>query len=87
MIWTTEGVPLHGLTGGTWRDRRTDFIIPKGWKMGKEHIFYIETSMNGMFGKKSNAPVNAYLTLVRLPPRGKSYAKGWTGYRSFYEAT
>ena len=50
LIWTTQGEPLHGLTGGDWRDRRAEFIIPKAWDAGKEHVFYIETSMNGMFG-------------------------------------
>lgn len=51
MIYTADGVPLHGLTGGKWRDRRTEFIVPKDWEAGKRHKFYIETSMNGMFGK------------------------------------
>jgi alpha-mannosidase len=53
MIYTTDGEPLHGLTGGKWRDRRVEFIIPKEWKAGKQHTFYIETSMNGMFGKSA----------------------------------
>ncbi|MCJ1303811.1 Glycoside hydrolase, 38 vacuolar alpha mannosidase [Hypocenomyce scalaris] len=48
MIWTEDGEPLHGLTGGHRIDRRVEFIIPKSWK-GKKS-FYVEASMNGMFG-------------------------------------
>jgi alpha-mannosidase len=48
MIWTEDGEPVHGLTGGHRCDRRVEFIIPKSWK-GKKS-FYVEASMNGMFG-------------------------------------
>lgn len=48
MIWTEDGEPLHGLTGGHRCDRRVEFIIPKSWKGRKS--FYVEASMNGMFG-------------------------------------
>jgi alpha-mannosidase len=48
MIWTEEGEPLHGLTGGHRCDRRVEFIIPSAWKGRKS--FYVEASMNGMFG-------------------------------------
>ncbi|KAJ2967345.1 hypothetical protein NQ176_g9702 [Zarea fungicola] len=50
LIYLEDGTPIHGLTGGHWRDRRVDFILPKAWKAGVEHIFYIEASINGMFG-------------------------------------
>ncbi|CAM1507954.1 Fc.00g048020.m01.CDS01 [Cosmosporella sp. VM-42] len=50
MIYQQDGTPVHGLTGGHWRDRRVDFVLPKGWKAGVEHVFYIEASINGMFG-------------------------------------
>lgn len=39
MVWTKEGEPVHGLTGGHWRDRRAEFAIPKSWKTGQEHFF------------------------------------------------
>lgn len=65
MIYTKEGVPLHGLTGGRWRDRRTEFIIPKEWKAGEEHTFYIETSMNGMFGMFLTIVPQSHLTIVQ----------------------
>ncbi|KAJ9669048.1 Glycoside hydrolase, 38 vacuolar alpha mannosidase [Coniosporium apollinis] len=50
LIWTEHGHPVHGLTGG---GERTEWILPKDWKDGKEHVFYIEMACNGMFG---NAP-------------------------------
>lgn len=50
MIWTDDGVPLQGLTGG---GERTEWILPKSFRDGKEHTFYIEMACNGMFG---NAP-------------------------------
>ena len=50
LIFLEDGTPVHGLTGGHWRDKRVDFVIPKAWKAGVEHVFYIEASINGMFG-------------------------------------
>jgi alpha-mannosidase len=49
MVWTHDGKPLQGLTGGD----RTEWILPEAWRDGKEHTFYIEMACNGMFG---NAP-------------------------------
>ncbi|KAF7561660.1 hypothetical protein G7046_g2482 [Stylonectria norvegica] len=50
MIYLSDGTPVHGLTGGHWRDKSVDFVLPKDWKAGVEHVFYIEASINGMFG-------------------------------------
>ncbi|PYH35738.1 alpha-mannosidase [Aspergillus neoniger CBS 115656] len=50
LVWTEEGRPLQGLTGG---NERIEWIIPDAWRDGKEHTFYIEMACNGMFG---NAP-------------------------------
>lgn len=50
MIWTESGDVVHGLTGG---GERTEWILPKAYRDGKEHVFYIEMACNGMFG---NAP-------------------------------
>ncbi|KAJ5111391.1 hypothetical protein N7532_001926 [Penicillium argentinense] len=50
LVWTEDGHPLQGLTGG---GERIEWIIPDGWCDGKEHTFYIEMACNGMFG---NAP-------------------------------
>ncbi|CAL5866146.1 uncharacterized protein PFLUO_LOCUS353 [Penicillium psychrofluorescens] len=50
MVWTEDGHPLQGLTGG---GERIEWIIPDAWRDGKQHTFYIEMACNGMFG---NAP-------------------------------
>lgn len=50
LIWTEDGEPLQGLSGG---GERTEWILPPGWKDDKPHTFYIEMACNGMFG---NAP-------------------------------
>ncbi|KAI9679938.1 MAG: Glycoside hydrolase, 38 vacuolar alpha mannosidase [Caeruleum heppii] len=50
LIWDEEGIPLQGLTGG---GDRIEWILPSGWRDGKEHVFYIEMACNSMFG---NAP-------------------------------
>lgn len=50
MIWTTEGLPLQGLTGGFGEDRRVEFIIPERAVKAGSYTFYVESSCNGMFG-------------------------------------
>ena len=50
LVWTEEGDPLQGLTGG---NERVEWIIPKSFRDGKFHTFYIEMACNTMFG---NAP-------------------------------
>ncbi|EQL02421.1 glycoside hydrolase family 38 protein [Ophiocordyceps sinensis CO18] len=69
LVWTDDGVPLQGLTGG---GERVEWIIPKSFRDAKEHIIYIEMACNGMFGnapsgKTSIAPPdpNRYYTLSR----------------------
>ncbi|KAG0143248.1 hypothetical protein CROQUDRAFT_661493 [Cronartium quercuum f. sp. fusiforme G11] len=49
MIFTTEGLPLQGITGGFDSNRRVEFIIPK---IDRHFPFkiYIEVSANAMFG-------------------------------------
>ncbi|KAH6671434.1 glycosyl hydrolases family 38 N-terminal domain-containing protein [Halenospora varia] len=50
MVWTEDGNPLQGLTGG---GERIEWILPEKFRNGKEHTIYIEMACNGMFG---NAP-------------------------------
>ncbi|KAI9895052.1 MAG: Glycoside hydrolase, 38 vacuolar alpha mannosidase [Vezdaea aestivalis] len=50
LIWTEDGEPLQGLTGG---GERIEWILPKSYRDGKQHTFYIEMACNAMFG---NAP-------------------------------
>ncbi|KAI9835170.1 MAG: hypothetical protein M1819_002540 [Sarea resinae] len=47
LIWTESGEPLQGLTGG---GERVEWVLPKSYRDGKEHTFYIEMACNGMFG-------------------------------------
>lgn len=51
MVYSADGMPLQGLTGGTGGDRRVDFILDSKVRSAvTDTVFYIETSMNGMFG-------------------------------------
>lgn len=50
LVWSEDGEPLQGLTGG---GERTEWIFPNSWRDGKAHTFYVEMACNGMFG---NAP-------------------------------
>ncbi|KAI9720394.1 MAG: hypothetical protein M1812_002900 [Candelaria pacifica] len=47
LVWTENGEPLQGLTGG---GERVEWVLPDAWRDGKEHVFYIEMACNGMFG-------------------------------------
>lgn len=51
MVYSEEGMPLQGLTGG---GERIEWIIPKSFRDGKEHVIYIEMACNGMFGNAPN---------------------------------
>ncbi|OCF58446.1 alpha-mannosidase [Kwoniella mangroviensis CBS 10435] len=50
MVYTVEGDPIHGLTGGFGGDRRVEFIIPPEMRDAGVGHLYIEASCNGMFG-------------------------------------
>ncbi|KAA1467023.1 hypothetical protein DENSPDRAFT_876986 [Dentipellis sp. KUC8613] len=50
MIYTTDGTPLQGITGGFGGDRRVEYIIPLDIRKKGTHDFIIESSCNGMFG-------------------------------------
>jgi alpha-mannosidase len=68
LIWTEDGMPLQGLTGG---GERIEWIIPESFRDGKEHIIYIEMACNGMFG---NAPDGT--TDIAPPDPNKYFALG-----------
>lgn len=63
LVWTEDGHPLQGLTGG---GERVEWIIPEAWRDGSEHTFYIEMACNGMFG---NAPGSDSIQ----PPKTDAY--------------
>lgn len=46
LIFTEDGEALVGLSG----EERREWDIPTAWRDGEWHIFYVETSCNGMFG-------------------------------------
>ena len=50
LVWSENGEPLQGLTGG---GERVEWILPKAFRDGKEHTFYIEMACNSMFGNPS----------------------------------
>ncbi|KAI1787087.1 glycoside hydrolase family 38 protein [Ganoderma leucocontextum] len=50
MIFTTDGTPLQGITGGYGGDRRVEYIIPPSAVKAGKHELVIESSCNGMFG-------------------------------------
>jgi alpha-mannosidase len=65
MVWTADGMPLQGLTGG---GERIEWVIPKSFRDGKEHTIYIEMACNGMFG---NAPGGK--TIIAPPDPNKYF--------------
>ncbi|KAK9764963.1 Glycoside hydrolase, 38 vacuolar alpha mannosidase [Basidiobolus ranarum] len=50
LIWTKEGSPIHGLTGGTGGDRRVEYVLTEKAQGNEQVEFYIEHACNGMFG-------------------------------------
>ena len=69
LIWSEDGVPLQGLTGG---GERIEWVIPKAFRDGKEHTIYIEMACNGMFG---NAPDGKTIIAPPDPNRHFTLAK------------
>lgn len=56
MIFTTDGLPLQGITGGFENYRRVEFIISEAMRKASSFTFYIESSCNGMFGINNTDP-------------------------------
>ncbi|KAI0041688.1 glycoside hydrolase family 38 protein [Auriscalpium vulgare] len=57
MIYTTDGTPLQGITGGYGGDRRVEYIIPADARAKGTHDFVAEVSCNGMFGVPWNGDI------------------------------
>lgn len=47
LVWSGDGEPLQGLTGG---GERIEWVLPDSFRDGKSHTVYIEMACNGMFG-------------------------------------
>ncbi|CAG8553501.1 2475_t:CDS:10 [Acaulospora morrowiae] len=58
MIWSTEGVPIQGLTGGGGDTRRVEYILTRQSKGGEKFEFYLEMACNELFGNGSNGLIN-----------------------------
>jgi alpha-mannosidase len=72
-VWSENGEPLQGLTG---RGERVEWILPKSFKDGKEHILYIEMACNGMFGNGPGRPIfknNAGGDSIQPPDQNKHF--------------
>jgi len=70
LIWSVDGKPLQGLTGGSGDDMRHEYILTKEDLRKKNVEFYIEGACNGMFGNGDNGMINApdpdrYFTLSK----------------------
>lgn len=68
MIFSTDGTPLQGITGGGGGDRRVDHIIPLAARKAGVYQIVIESSCNGMFGVAPSVigppDMNRYFTLA-----------------------
>ncbi|KAK0733432.1 glycoside hydrolase family 38 protein [Lasiosphaeria miniovina] len=68
LVWTEDGNPLQGLTGG---GERVEWILPESFRDGREHTIYIEMACNGMFGNAAGGDAiqppdpNKYFQLSR----------------------
>ena|ERR1700761_2972968 len=59
MIFSTDGTPLQGITGGYDGDRRVEYIIPASARKKGTHEIVIESSCNGMFGVPATGGISA----------------------------
>lgn len=50
MVWSTEGKPLQGMTGGGGFNRRVNYPLSFRAAGGEKFEFYLEMANNGMFG-------------------------------------
>ncbi|KAI2467718.1 glycoside hydrolase family 38 protein [Annulohypoxylon bovei var. microspora] len=64
MVWTDDGKPLQGLTGG---GERVEWILPNSFRDGKPHTIYIEMACNSMFGNPTGGDT------IQPPDPNKSF--------------
>ncbi|KAF9353142.1 Glycoside hydrolase, 38 vacuolar alpha mannosidase [Mortierella sp. NVP85] len=58
MIWSTDGIPRQGLTGGGGGDRRTEYTLVKKAKGGETIDLFVEMACNGLFGAGKDELIN-----------------------------
>ncbi|KAF9975357.1 Glycoside hydrolase, 38 vacuolar alpha mannosidase [Actinomortierella ambigua] len=59
MVWSTDGIPLQGLTGGGGDTRRIEYVLTKNAKGGERIHLLIEMACNGLFGAGRNGELIA----------------------------
>lgn len=68
MIFSTDGTPVQGITGGYGGERRVEYIIPLEARKAGHHELVIESTCNGLFGIQgggiSPPDMNRYFTLA-----------------------
>lgn len=69
MVYTIDGNPLQGLTGGHGPERRHEFLLPQQWVSKGAGDFFIEASMNSMGG---NAP-GPDSAVIQAPDPNRSF--------------
>ncbi|KAK1526054.1 glycosyl hydrolase family 38 domain-containing protein [Colletotrichum costaricense] len=72
-VWTSTGEPLQGLTG---RGERIEWILPREFKDGEEHVFYLEMACNGMLTNAAGEPIfknNANGDAIQPPDPNKIF--------------
>ncbi|KAJ2612158.1 Glycoside hydrolase, 38 vacuolar alpha mannosidase [Coemansia sp. RSA 1365] len=51
MVWSAEGEPIMGLTGGNGGERHVDYLLTARASDNEPHrLFYVEVACNGLFG-------------------------------------
>ncbi|KAJ1724189.1 Glycoside hydrolase, 38 vacuolar alpha mannosidase [Coemansia erecta] len=50
MVWSADGMPQQGITGGNGADKRVEYVVTRKAKAGSSVTLYLEVACNGMFG-------------------------------------
>ncbi|KAJ1936336.1 Glycoside hydrolase, 38 vacuolar alpha mannosidase, partial [Linderina pennispora] len=50
MVWTADGQPLQGLTGGGGGNRHVDYVVADRATGGATQTLFVEVACNGLFG-------------------------------------
>ena len=71
MVWSSDGTPLIGLTGGNVNERHVDFRLTDNAKGGESFQFYVEVACNGLFGAGNGGlieppEINKYFKLEQV---------------------
>ncbi|KAJ2082492.1 Glycoside hydrolase, 38 vacuolar alpha mannosidase [Coemansia sp. RSA 988] len=67
LVWSAEGEPLQGITGGGGDTRHVDFILTsKAKAVEPKRVLYLEVACNGMFG-------NGLGTIIGPPQENRNF--------------